>query len=53
METLKAKYIIIYANWKVWQSNNESESIARLDSDKHIVTALLRDENQLYDTVEH
>ena len=51
MENFKSKYVIVYANWRVWQSNNEWESISRLDSDKHIVTALVRDDNQLYSMV--
>ena len=50
METFKSKYIIIYANWKVWQSNNESLSISKLDSDEHIITWLVRDSQWLYST---
>ena len=51
METFKSKYVIIYATWKVWQSNNEREAIAKLDSDEYIVTSLLRDEQKLYSVV--
>ena len=50
METFKSKYVIIYAN-HIWQSNNESEAIARLDSDLYIVCSLVRDEQQLYSMV--
>ncbi len=51
METFKSKFIIIYANGNVWQSNNESEAIARLDSDEYIITSMRRNEQSMYTTV--